>query len=115
MTGYFQMNIKDGTAAGERVRTACRRFSHTIGGQKFWFALHAVEGRTCKVISHVASGRKVCDSLAGFTNVSYSKHDELAIARQSLDRLAGSAGAARMRSVLSAAEAPVTNAQKDAT
>lgn len=116
MTSHFNMHVNDGTPEGKRVKTECRRFSHYVGGVRFWFALHKV--RTCNVISHVVSGKKVCDSQAGYTSMNYAKHDELAIARRSLDQLCEKVGADRVRCVLTTAEIPITNAadntQRDA-
>ena len=97
----FKMSVSvDG--AQERCNTPCRKFSHTIGGEKFWFALHQVDGEAVKTVSHFESGKRVCASKYGYI-AGQGAYDEVSGARKALDELVGRVGEARVRSVLAGA------------
>jgi hypothetical protein len=97
---FFQLRHADGS----QIKTECRRFSHYIGGVRYWFALHQTPGRATQTVSHYKSGAKVCDSSLSYTLMNYKRRDELDVARSALDSLVKRAGADRVRQVLDAAE-----------
>jgi hypothetical protein len=91
---YIDIHLTD----GRTLQLPCLCFTHQIGGVAFEFALHALPGHAGKVLTFVATGRKVCDVPAGLAHPRY----EMARARGALNRLIRKLGAARMRAVLTA-------------
>ncbi|WP_056183803.1 hypothetical protein [Pseudorhodoferax sp. Leaf267] len=91
-------------ADGSTVETTCRRIRAEIDGQPFWFAVHEVQGRVAKTISHFASGIRVCDLPYEAAFAMHARRDERVIALEALAHLAKQVGPDRMRQKLSEAE-----------
>ena len=96
----FHMRMKDGSM----VPTSCRRIRAEIDGQPFWFAVHEVQGRVAKTISHFGSGIRVCDLPYEAAFAMHARRDERVIACEALQHLANRIGPARMRTTLQEAE-----------
>lgn len=99
----FHMRMKDGSM----VPTSCRRIRAEIDGQPFWFAVHEVQDRVAKTISHFASGIRVCDLPYEAAFAMHARRDERVIACEALKYLAERIGPSRMRTALQEAERKV--------
>lgn len=99
----IKVSLQDGTAKTVQKFAA---FDYEIGGQSFRFCVTESLDTVGKCITHEASGLKVCILGVGASYLPAFAHlgtDE-ARARLSLDQLIERHGAARVRSVISAAE-----------
>lgn len=106
MTRTLTVTLKDGTK--ETVELFCK-FCHKIDGQLFEFAVTKEVNGLHKVVTHVASGLKVCALSVGAAYLPAYRHlgTDVARAQVSLQQLIDRVGEARVRSVISAAEPQV--------
>lgn len=96
----FDMQLADGSV----VTTTCRRVRATVDGKAFWFAVHQFPGKVPKSISHIASGKRICDLPTGVAFAMHRRPDEREMALEALAAFAQRVGPARMREALEAAE-----------
>ncbi|GHD03405.1 hypothetical protein GCM10007320_63420 [Pseudorhodoferax aquiterrae] len=96
----FNIQLADGSV----MTTTCRRVRATVDGKAFWFAIHQFPGRVPKSISHIASGKRVCDLPTGVAFAMHRRPDEREMAMEALAAVAQRVGPARMRETLEAAE-----------
>lgn len=96
----FNIQLADGSV----MTTTCRRVRATVDGKAFWFAIHQFPGKVPKSLSHIASGKRVCDLPTGVAFAMQRRPDEREMALEALAAVAQRVGAARMRETLEAAE-----------
>ncbi len=103
MAMIFKMHMAE---SGERRPVPdARRFSHYIGNIRFWFAVHqSPENVGTLTVSHWESGKRVTmvSTTERIAGVGLSDKE---LAKLALDKLVAKHGAARVESVLRAAEA----------
>ncbi|CAN7761486.1 hypothetical protein LJR039_007119 [Pseudorhodoferax sp. LjRoot39] len=96
----FNIQLADGSV----MTSTCRRVRATVDGKAFWFAIHQSPGKVPKSISHIASGKRVCDLPTGVAFAMHRRPDEREMALEALAAVAQRVGPARMREALEAAE-----------
>jgi hypothetical protein len=82
-----------------------KRFSHYIGGVRYWFAVHPAPDYVASLsVSHWDSGKRAC-LITPTERAAAVGMDDKALAKVALDKLVTKHGAARVASVLRTAEA----------
>lgn len=99
--------VEVANSAGKRVPVECTAaFKYEIDGQTFQFWVTQDLDQLGKVVTHAKSGCKVCKLAIGASYLpAYAKlNSDEARAKMSLEALIDRVGAAKVRSVISAAE-----------
>lgn len=96
------MKLKLTMQDGSIVEVEARKFSHYIGGARYWFAYHKGTDIFGQVVTHLDSGKRVCEVPALYAAACLS--DTKAAAKMAIDKLVERVGADKVKSVLNAAK-----------